>query len=230
MNGSAWRLELYWIPLGAGERLVRRSGHLYERLSAARHHRAPSDLYHSALIATTPGGRYTIEMTPVPDAHGAERGVVAEGAVGSPLLGRWRVFRYEIRRWLGGEIPDLPYAVASPVLVSHDAAVVEDVLELVAQVPTPTWGRHELYGGDMWNSNSVISWTLVRAGALVSAGAPPAGGRAPGWDAGVIAAQRRNPRPYVTAVTDPWPSPLDGAGSPCGARRRRSATTNWLLR
>jgi len=31
------------------------------------------------------------------------------------------------------------------------------VLETVARVPTPVWGRDELATGDMWNSNSVIA-------------------------------------------------------------------------
>ncbi|MCU1461111.1 MAG: hypothetical protein JWO37_1186 [Acidimicrobiales bacterium] len=31
---------------------------------------------------------------------------------------RFRVFRYEIRRWRGGAIPDISYAVASPVRVA----------------------------------------------------------------------------------------------------------------
>jgi hypothetical protein len=57
-------------------------------------------------------------------------------------------------------------------------------------VPTPTWGRDELDTGDMWNSNSVISWLLVQAGVGVDAIRPPAGGRAPGWDAGLVVARR----------------------------------------
>jgi Polyketide cyclase / dehydrase and lipid transport len=42
----------------------------------------------------------------------------------------------------------------------------------------------------MWNSNSVISWLLVHAGVGVDAIRPPAGGRAPGWDAGLVVARR----------------------------------------
>ena len=40
----------------------------------------------------------------------------------------------------------------------------------------------------MWNSNSLVSWLLVQAEVNVTGIRPPAGGRAPGWDAGVIAA------------------------------------------
>ncbi|MCC6433621.1 MAG: hypothetical protein IT196_01180 [Acidimicrobiales bacterium] len=189
---SAVRLELYWIPLGAGAQVVRRSGRCYEAMVARRERRAPVPLFHSALIACSGGVRTVIEMTPVVDRFGPERrGVVAEGAVGSPWLGRWRLFRYEIRRWVGGEIPDLAHAVGGPVPISEDPAVVAHVLQSVAAVPTPVWGRDELGTGEMWNSNSVISWVVVRAGVLSAAGSPPGGGRAPGWSAGIVVAGRR---------------------------------------
>ncbi len=48
-----------------------------------------------------------IEQTPVPDANRAERGVVAGGAVGLRSAGRFRIFRYEVRRWRDGVIPDV---------------------------------------------------------------------------------------------------------------------------
>ena len=38
---------------------------------------------------------------------GNQRGVVAEGAVGSSWAGRFRIFRYEIRLWPNGHIPDV---------------------------------------------------------------------------------------------------------------------------
>lgn len=183
-------LELYWIPLGAGATVVRRSGQLYEGLTATRQHRPRRALYHSALIATTPIGPYMIEMAPVADPSGrVTRGVVAEGPVGSRWLGHFRIFRYEIRRWLGGDIPDLGFAVASPVIVTREPDMIADVLALAADVPTPVWGRDELGTGDMWNSNSVVSWLLARAGLLGAAGPPPAQGRAPGWNAGITIAR-----------------------------------------
>jgi hypothetical protein len=49
----------------------------------------------------------------------------------------------------------------------------------------------------MWNSNSLISWLIVRAVLDVDAVHPPAGGRAPGWDAGVILARRQETAPGV---------------------------------
>ena len=51
-------------------------------------------------------GMFVIEQTPVADLSGEQRGVVAEGAVGSRWAGRFRIFRYEIRLWRGGPIPD----------------------------------------------------------------------------------------------------------------------------
>jgi len=38
-------------------------------------------------------------------------------AVGSALLGRFRIFRYDLRRWLAGNIPDLAYATGGPVRI-----------------------------------------------------------------------------------------------------------------
>ncbi len=194
-------LDLYWIPLGAGAHVVRTSGKVYERIVAFTARRRPCDLYHSALIATAARERVVIEMAPVFDDRGhTDRGVVAEGAVGSRSLARWRVFRYEVRRWRDGDIPDLAYAVASPVRLTDDADVVEAVLDLVPRVPTPVWGRDERRLGEMWNSNSVTSWLLGRAGLLAAAGGPPDDGRAPGWDAGIAAAR--------------WPSQSSDSGHP----------------
>ncbi len=126
-------------------------------------------------------------MTPVWITRG-ERGVVGEGPVGLRGLGRWRVFRYEVRRWTGGSIPDLDEAVGGPVHLSDAATVAGRVLDLVPLVPLATWGRDELGTGDMWNSNSVVSWLLSSAGIDLEEIRPPDHGRAPGWDAGVAAA------------------------------------------
>ena len=200
-------LDLYWIPLGAGTRVVQVSGKTYEALCARLQRRRPCPLYHSALVATTGEGRFTIEMTPIPGPRGPqERGVVAEGAVGLRWAGWFRVFRYEIRRWRDGVIPDIAFAVASPVRITDDPAAVGRVLEFVPDVPAPVWGRDELHAGDMWNSNSVVSWLLVQAGVDGAAGDPPGGGRAPGWDAGVVEARRRG--------SEPSPAPAVGSSSP----------------
>jgi hypothetical protein len=182
-------IELYWIPLGAGQHVVRVSGKTFEALSALVQRRPRCDLYHSALAVTVPAGRYVIEMTPVADGHGATRGVVAEGVVGSRRLGRFRVFRYEVRRWLGGTIPDASDA-AAPVTIEVDMACAQSLLDLASSIPTPIWGRDELAADEMWNSNSVTSWLLTRSGVDTRHIGPPSGGRAPGWRAGIVIAER----------------------------------------
>jgi hypothetical protein len=183
-------VDLYWLPLGAGGHVVRLSGKGYEAALALAQRRPRRDLYHSALVITAPEGAFTIEMAPSPDGDGASRGVVAEGAVGSRWAGRLRLFRYEVRRWPDGVIPDLAEAVDSPQRLGDDPAIARRILELVPQVPTPVWGQDELGCGEMWNSNSLISWLLVRSGLEVDSVRPPAGGRAPGWDAGIVVARR----------------------------------------
>ena len=183
-------VDLYWIPLGAGGRVVRLSGRLFEAIDALLHRRPPRELYHSALVVVVPEGRFVIEQTPVPDANGERRGAVVEGAVGSRFAGRFRVFRYEVRRWRDGVIPDIAAAVASPVRVECDLDRAEHVLDLVPAVPPLVWGRDERHTGEMWNSNSVIAWVLTRAGLDAGTIQPPAGGRAPGWRAGVVVADR----------------------------------------
>jgi hypothetical protein len=50
------------------------------------------------------------------------------------------------------------------------------------------WGRDELGAGEMWNSNSQISWLIACTGLDAVSIRPPAGGRAPGWHAGLVAA------------------------------------------
>lgn len=183
-NGETSAVELYWIPLGAGTPVVQFSGRVFEALSARRHHRARCSLYHAGLHVVAPTGRFVIEQTPTPDHHGTSRGVVAVGPVGTRIVGRFRVFRYEVRCWRDGTIPDLRFAVASPVTVSRDPAVAAAIIALLPSVPTFVWGRDEARAGEMWNSNSVISWVLTRAGADLDQLEPPPGGRAPGWAAG----------------------------------------------
>ena len=189
MSGDLAVVELHWIPLGAGQRVVRVSGRTFERLSALFHRRRPCDLYHSALEVIVPEARFVIEMAPIVDRDGERRGVVAEGPVGMKWAGRFRLFRYEIRRWREGVIPDLGEAVAT-TSVSVDLVDAQRLLDLVPSVPTPVWGRDELDTGEMWNSNSVTSWLLARANFDIAQLRPPAGGRAPGWAAGLVRAAR----------------------------------------
>ncbi len=168
---------------------MRLNGRLYEAIAARLQRRSACDLYHSALQVELPEGRYVIEQTPVPDLSGERRGVVASGPVGSRWAGRLRIFRYEIRVWPGGRIPDVAEAVDSPRQLCDDERRARRVLEVLSQVPTPVWGRDELGTGEMWNSNSVIAWAIARSGIDAEAIQPPAGGRAPGWHAGLIVAR-----------------------------------------
>ena len=183
-------VDLYWLPLGAGGHSVRLNGRVFEEVAARLEKRATCDLYHSALEVTVPKGKFVIEQAPVSDGKGALRGVVAEGAVGSRWALSLRIFRYEIRRWQNGVIPDVAEAVDSPQRLTNDPLLAQRLLELVPDVPAPVWGRDELKTGEMWNSNSVISWLLARSGLDVESIRPPRGGRAPGWRAGIVIARR----------------------------------------
>jgi len=183
-------VDLYWIPLGAGARSVRLNGIVFEAIAAALQRRSRRGIYHSALRITLPSGIYMVEMTPIPDACGIERGVVAEGPVGVPTAGRLRLLRYEIRRWRDGVVPDLDHAVSSPIRVSDDLATAQRIFDLVPAVPRATWGRDQLHAGEMWTCNSVISWALAMGGIDVGSLSLPVNGRAPGWDAGDAVAHR----------------------------------------
>jgi hypothetical protein len=208
-------VDLYWIPLGAGGHCVRFNGKAFEALAAARQHRTRNDLYHAALIVQVDDERYTIELAPSPNANQASRGVVATGAVGSQVIGRLRLFRYEVRLWPRGSIPDLQYAVGEPQRLTTDPDAARRLLAAIPDVPTPVWGRDQLDTGEMWNSNSLISWSLATAGLATDQLRPPPHGRAPGWDAGLIVAQRticrtqllhagnyRTNQPAASAVAD----------------------------
>ncbi len=81
-------------------------------------------------------------------------------------------------------------AVESPRRLTDDPSCARRVLDLVPDVPRPVWGRDELRAGEMWNSNSMISWLVARSGLDTESIRPPAGGRAPGWQAGLVVARR----------------------------------------
>lgn len=184
-------IELYWLPLGAGGHSVRLNGRVFEAVAAPLEHRPRRDLYHSALEVRVPEGRFVIEQAPAGRGDGAARDVVAEGPVGTRAAGRFRLFRYEVRRWRDGAIPDVAEAVESPRRLSASLDSARRLLALVPELPTPVWGRDELRAGEMWNSNSVISWLIVRSGLDADAVQPPKGGRAPGWRAGIVIARRK---------------------------------------
>lgn len=186
-------VDLYWLPLGAGGHSVRGNGRAYEAACSLLQRRTAQALYHSAIRVGLPPNTWVIEMTPVWVA-GTDRGVVAEGAVGARLAGCSRLFRYEVHCWRDGSIADLDEAVESPRRLSSDEPVCRRLVVAVSSVPTPVWGRDELGTGEMWNSNSVTSWLLARSGIDIVPVGPPAGGRAPGWYAGLIAERRARTR------------------------------------
>jgi len=201
VTSAAASIDLYWLPLGAGGRCVRFSGRGYERIAALRQHRPPVDLYHSALQVRLDGVTYAIEMGPVWNVADPDRAPVCQGPVGTRWLGRFRAFQYEVRCWPGGHIPDIAEAVGGPHRLSEVPSQVATLLDVLRQAPPLTWGRDELRTGEMWNSNSVVSWALARSGHDVDLIHPPAPGRAPGWRSGLVLAGResaaRPPRPVL---------------------------------
>ena len=205
------QVDLYWIPLGAGAHVVRSGGKLYEALSALLHRRPRRDLYHAALEVHLPEGPFVIEMAPGPDISATRRHAVVEGPVGLRLLGRFRLFRYEVRCERGGSIPDVDAAV-SVLRVSDRVDVGRRVIASVPEVPTLVWGRDEAGAGDMWSCNSVVSWLLTRAGVDTTSISPPVGGRAPGWRAGCVLAGSTSPAPAEELAE--LPRPEDGARQP----------------
>ena len=195
-------IDLYWLPLGAGGHSVRLNGRIFEWVAARIEHRDRCDLYHSALEVRVRQERFVIEQAPA-WSEDRERGVVAVGPVGIRAAGRFRLFRYEIRCWRDGVIPDVAEAVESPQRLSDNADSARRLLELVFQAPTSVWGRDELHTGEMWNSNSLISWLIARSGLDVESVAPPTGGRAPGWRAGIIVAHREQAMAGPAATAGP---------------------------
>lgn len=184
---------LYWIPLGAGGTgFVRLNGLIYEAIQARLRGREPLDLYHTALAVRLPESRYIVEtMWPSPAGDPLERGVVAVAPVFAGWLSFTRIFRYEVRCWIDGVLPDADEAMGGPRVVSQDEEVARRVLDMTHETPRLVWGRDQANTREMWNSNSVISWLLVQAGVDMTSVTPPRGGRAPGWDAGIAVAQQQ---------------------------------------
>jgi hypothetical protein len=83
-------------------------------------------------------------------------------------------------------------AVESPRRLSDDPDLGRRLLDLTASVPALVWGRDERGTGEMWNSNSVIAWLLARSGFPTEEIRPPANGRPPGWDGGLLIAAGRD--------------------------------------
>nr|WP_246378164.1 hypothetical protein [Nocardioides ginsengisegetis] len=180
------------MPLGAGDNThcVRTNGRIFEWVSAHLERRERCDLYHAALEVCLGSEAFVIEMAPVWSLDDPDRGVVCEGPVGLGWLGRSRMFRYEVHCWRNGVIPDVDEAVDSPQRLSTDPGRAQRLLALLPSFPNATWGRDDLGAGEMWNSNSLVSWLLASSGHDMNTLEPPAHGRAPGWAAGLVVASR----------------------------------------
>lgn len=185
---TAPRIDLWWIPVGAGGHVVIHTSRWWESLRALRARRRARPLFHAALDVFDGANQYVIEMTPAWGHSSGPRGVVAHGPVGTRCFGASRFFRYEIRCWEGGVIPDRAWAVGPPTCFPLSRADARALLEHVASAPALPWGRDVFGIRDMWNSNSLISWLLQSSGIDAGRLVPPAGGDAPGWDSGVAAA------------------------------------------
>jgi hypothetical protein len=177
---DAW-VDLYWLPFP-------RPG---EGRLTGRARRGTAALFHSLLVVRSGAATYAIEMSRArpgrPEA--ADRGVVAEGPVGLPWLAWSQRFRYEVRCWRLGRVEGLAESVESPQRLSADDQRARRLLHLVPEFPLLTWGRDERRTGDPWSSGSLVAWLLLRSGHDVQGVRPPAGGRAPGWAAGLAVAQ-----------------------------------------
>jgi hypothetical protein len=132
------------------------------------------------------GDRVAVEMAPAWGEGSGRPGVRVTGPVGLRGLGAIRWFRYEVRCTAGRDVPDAGRAVVVPLTARRSAAAA--LLDSLDGVPALTWGRDELGLGEMWNSNSLIASLIARAG--LPHRAPPQGGRAPGWAAGMRLAGR----------------------------------------
>lgn len=130
-----------------------------------------------------------IESAPAWDRAEPDRGVVVQGPVGLAWLGRSKWFRYAVRCWRDGIMPDAAQAVDSPPPAS--APTVSRRKRSSRSHPRSRrspWGRDELGNGNMWNSNSLVACLLAGSGHDLDVIRPPARGRAPGWSAGLAAA------------------------------------------
>ncbi|MFD3789931.1 hypothetical protein [Streptomyces cyaneofuscatus] len=126
---------LWWLPVGAGGRVVVRTSRWWETLTARREHREPQPLFHAALEVLSDGRRLINEMGPAWGQSSPSRGVVATGPVGWEALGRWRLFRYEVRCWPEGLLPDRGLAVGAPQQIALTPDGARSLLARVSTAP-----------------------------------------------------------------------------------------------
>lgn len=185
--------DLWWLPVGAGGHVVIHTSRWWELWGALRERRRPRPLFHAALEVFDGDVRHVIEMTPAWGGPTGSRGVVAYGPVGARWLGASRLFRYEVRCWRDGTIPDRAWAVGPPTRLALSSVEARALLARVPVVPSLVWGRDAFGIKDMWNSNSLISWLLHTSGINAAEMTPPGGGSAPGWRSGIVAATTADP-------------------------------------
>ena len=181
-------VTVVWLPVGATGHVVRYAARTWECARALRAHRRPVPLFHPVLEVAVDGARHVIEMAPIRGRLPRERGVIAHGPVGLAWLGRFRLFRYEVRCWRDGVVDVRGGATGTRILLTDDATVARALLARVACVPLLTWGRTVSPAHEMWNSNSLVSWLLAGVEVDPERAAPPHRGGAPGWAAGLAVA------------------------------------------
>ena len=155
------------------------------------------------------------------------RGVVCEGPVGARWLGRSRIFRYEVRCWAGGRIPDIAEAVDSPVRTTEDPMSVQNALALLRAVPSLTWGRDELGAGEMWNSNSLVAWVLARSDHDMVGGCRGGGDCQPSGPRRGDRGRARIPHPAAPCA---MPACVTASCSPCWSSMGVGFRSNTTLR
>ena len=190
MTSPPSAVDLYWIPLGAGGRLVRFNGRCSRRSPplAGTGHDATSTTRSSSSRSTATATRSSWRRRPT--AIGSAGGWWRRGPSGAAISAGCPCSATRSVSWRGGTIGDLGEAVGGPRRLSRDPGLARRLLDLVPAVPAARLGADKLHTGEMWNSNSVIAWLIAGAGVATELVAPPAHGRAPGWQAGLAVARR----------------------------------------
>ena len=181
-------IDLYWLPLGAGGHSVRVNG---KNLRSGRRVARPSRSLRP-LPLRPPGvrARGTIRdragtgvgrRRPRRHYQGRRRNTRGPTFPALPLRDPALARRGHPGRRRGGREPSPP---------ERRSRLRASAARAGAAGANARIGIDELGAGEMWNSNSTISWLLARTGLDVEAIQPPARGRAPGWQAGIVIARR----------------------------------------
>ena len=180
---TAAAVELYWIPLGAGGHCVRFNGRIFEALDAAR--RAPSALRPLPRGARRPARRPALHDRARRRRRTPTRRAAASSAPAPSAAATSAGCACFATRFAAGEAdrsPTWTTRSAGRCRLTTDPGVARRLLDLVAAVPRPVWGRDELDAGEMWNSNSVIAWLVATAGLPADELEPAAAGQGAGLE------------------------------------------------